>query len=89
LEIGQQWCCQHVIVFERQFGDALVTIANPPIDFDEVEIGETADWCGKTVEGRDYLVTFFIRHPLLKPLRSSARWPALAAMMNLPADARY
>jgi len=48
------------------------------------EIESAADWCAKAVERRDINLTFFIRHPLLKPLRSSTRWSALLDTMNLP-----
>src|SRR5689334_3467349 len=42
------------------------------------------DWFEKAIETRDpYLVTL-TRLPLAKPLRSSARWPKIARMMNLP-----
>jgi TolB-like protein/Tfp pilus assembly protein PilF len=48
------------------------------------EVEKAADWTGKAIEQRDPLITFFLRHPLAKALRSTARWPALAKMMNLP-----
>jgi Tfp pilus assembly protein PilF len=45
------------------------------------EIDQAADWAEKALEQRDALNT-----DLLSLLRSSARWPALAKMMNLPAE---
>jgi hypothetical protein len=44
----------------------------------------TADWFAKMIEDRDPLAAVF---SCLKPIRSSPRWPALAKMMNLPAEA--
>jgi tetratricopeptide (TPR) repeat protein len=43
------------------------------------EIDQAADWAEKSLEQRDTL-----NIDLLSYLRSSARWPALAKMMNLP-----
>jgi Tfp pilus assembly protein PilF len=48
------------------------------------EVEKVADWAGKAIEQRDPLMLLFLRHPFAKALRSSARWPALAKMMNLP-----
>jgi len=48
------------------------------------EVEKAADWTEKAIEQRDALMMLFLRHPLGKALRSSARWPALAKMMNLP-----
>jgi serine/threonine protein kinase len=38
----------------------------------------------KAIEERDPAVVPYLRHPLMKPLQASSRWPALARMMNLP-----
>jgi TolB-like protein/predicted Ser/Thr protein kinase len=48
------------------------------------EIDAAADCFEKSVETRDPTVVPWIRLPLVKPLRASARWPKIAAMMNLP-----
>jgi TolB-like protein/Flp pilus assembly protein TadD len=48
------------------------------------DIDAAADWCQKGIERREILLTTIGWHPLLKPLRASPRWPALATMMNLP-----
>jgi len=49
--------------------------------------GETdaaADWFEKAIDQRDPAVVGYLRTPLMKVLRSSPRWPALAKQMNLP-----
>jgi tetratricopeptide (TPR) repeat protein len=49
--------------------------------------GETdaaADCFEKAIEQRDPAVVGYLRTPLMKVLRSSPRWPALAKLMNLP-----
>ena len=43
-----------------------------------------ADWYAAMVEDRDPFAAVW---SIMKPLRSSPRWPALAKMMNLPAEA--
>jgi Tfp pilus assembly protein PilF len=43
-----------------------------------------ADWFEKAIEQRDPAVVGYLRTPLMKILRSSPRWPALAKQMNLP-----
>jgi hypothetical protein len=48
------------------------------------EVERAADWSEKATEQRDPLMMLFLRQPIAKALRSSARWPALAKMMNLP-----
>jgi TolB-like protein len=48
------------------------------------ETGEAADWFEKAIEQRDPSVIGYLRTPLMKPLQSSPRWPALAKVMNLP-----
>jgi hypothetical protein len=47
-------------------------------------VEKAADWTEKAIEQRDPLMMLFLRYPIAKALRSSARWPALAKMMNLP-----
>ena len=42
------------------------------------------DWYAAMVEDRDPFAAVW---SIMKPLRSSPRWPALAKMMNLPAEA--
>jgi hypothetical protein len=45
---------------------------------------ETAgDWFEKTIEERAPVLIPFLRHPLMKPLQASSRWPALATLINL------
>jgi TolB-like protein/Tfp pilus assembly protein PilF len=48
------------------------------------EIDAAADSFEKAIEQRDPAVVGYLRTPLMKVLRSSARWPALAKLMNLP-----
>ena len=43
-----------------------------------------ADWYAAMVEDRDPFAAVW---SIMKPLRSSPQWPALAKMMNLPAEA--
>jgi serine/threonine-protein kinase len=47
------------------------------------DVDQGADWAEKAIEQRDPLMIFFLRLTFAKALRSSARWPALARMMNL------
>jgi Flp pilus assembly protein TadD len=49
------------------------------------EAGPAADWFEKAIEQRDPAVVGYLRTPLMRILRSSPRWPALAKLMNLPA----
>jgi tetratricopeptide (TPR) repeat protein len=46
-----------------------------------LEIDVAADWFQRAVEQRQLIA---LLNPLMKPLRLSPRWPALAKMMNLP-----
>jgi serine/threonine-protein kinase len=48
------------------------------------EADAAADWFEKAIEQRDPAVVGYLRTPLLKTLRSSPRWAALAKQMNLP-----
>jgi len=48
------------------------------------EVEKAADWTEKAIEQRDPLMNVILRLPVGKALRSSARWPGLAKMMNLP-----
>ena len=45
---------------------------------------QAADWFEKAIEQRDPAVVGYLRTPLMRILRSSPRWPALAKQMNLP-----
>ncbi len=49
------------------------------------QVEQAADWAEKCIEQRDPGTTYFLRLPLAAALRSSARWPVLTGMMNLPA----
>ena len=48
------------------------------------EVDQAADWAEKAIEQRDAAVRNLLVLPLAKDLRQSARWPALAKMLNLP-----
>jgi serine/threonine-protein kinase len=48
------------------------------------EIDLAADWYEKAIEERDSLVGQTLQGYFCEPVRASARWPKLAAMMNLP-----
>jgi len=48
------------------------------------EADAAADWFEKAIEQRDPAVVGYLRTPLMRILRSSPRWPALAKQMNLP-----
>ena len=50
------------------------------------ETEAAAGWFEKAIEERDPASLPYLRHPLMKPLQASSRWPALARMMNLPDD---
>lgn len=47
------------------------------------EIDLAADWCEKVIAERDPQGTLTLQTPIFEPLRTSPRWPKLAAMMNL------
>jgi TolB-like protein/tRNA A-37 threonylcarbamoyl transferase component Bud32 len=47
------------------------------------EIDLAADWYEKAIEERDSLVASTLNTAFGEPVRASARWPKLAAMMNL------
>ena len=49
------------------------------------DIDQAAHWARKSIEQRDLVVPFLLRHPLADPLRASRHWASLAAMMKLPA----
>ena len=51
------------------------------------EIDLAADWFEKAIEERDSMVVAFLQSAIAEPLRASPRWPKLAALMNLPAEA--
>jgi eukaryotic-like serine/threonine-protein kinase len=48
------------------------------------EIDLAADWFEKAIEERYPSVAYWLRTAIGEPLRSSPRWPKLAALMNLP-----
>ena len=48
------------------------------------EIDLAADWYEKAIEERDALVFSTMQTAIGEPVRASARWPKLAALMNLP-----
>jgi serine/threonine protein kinase len=48
------------------------------------EMDAAADWYEKCIEQREPFAVMYARAHILAPLRSSARWPALAKRMNLP-----
>jgi len=51
------------------------------------EIDLAADWCEKAIAERDPQGSQTLQTPLFEPVRASTRWPKLAALMNLPAQA--
>ena len=48
-------------------------------------VDRTADWVETAINERQFAVFFFLRSHGQGMLQASARWPALARMMNLPA----
>jgi hypothetical protein len=50
------------------------------------EIDLAADWFVKLIEQRDTRTAWIVPHIFGEVLTSSPRWPALARMMNLPAN---
>jgi TolB-like protein/Tfp pilus assembly protein PilF len=50
------------------------------------EIDAAADCFAKMIERREATATWFNRASYFEPVRASSRWPALARMMNLPAE---
>ncbi len=52
-----------------------------------VQIDQAADWAAKAIELREPGLLVLLGQPVAKALRSSARWPELARMMNLPVSA--
>ena len=49
-----------------------------------LEFDVAAEWFEKMIEVRDPYAVAYVRSPIVRPLRESARWPKLAAMMKLP-----
>jgi TolB-like protein len=49
------------------------------------EIDLAADWYVKSIEERDSRVLVFLQSAIGESIRRSARWPGLAALVNLPA----
>jgi tetratricopeptide (TPR) repeat protein len=48
------------------------------------ETGAAAGWFEKAIQQHDPAVIPYLRHPLMKLLQASSRWPALGKMMHLP-----
>jgi predicted Zn-dependent protease len=48
------------------------------------EIDQVASWVEKAIEQRDPMILYVVCPAFGKALRSGARWPALAKLMNLP-----
>jgi len=48
------------------------------------DLDAAAFWFQKSIEQREPFAVVYSPWPILKPLRESQRWPALAKMMNLP-----
>jgi serine/threonine protein kinase/tetratricopeptide (TPR) repeat protein len=46
-------------------------------------IDEAADWLAKAIGERNPGLVYYVRSPMVKALRESPRWPALAKTMNL------
>jgi tetratricopeptide (TPR) repeat protein len=51
------------------------------------ELDKAADWLGKAIEQRHFLVTHYLWSPPAKLLRESPRWFKLAKLMDLPENA--
>jgi tetratricopeptide (TPR) repeat protein len=49
------------------------------------DIDAAADSFENSIDQREPFVVLYARAPVLRPLRESPRWPALAKLMNLPA----
>jgi hypothetical protein len=43
-----------------------------------------AEWYEKAIKDRELFAILYAQTPIIKPLRESRHWPALARMMNLP-----
>ena len=48
------------------------------------EIDQAVDWFAKAIEQRYSMVGAYLHSAIAEPIRASARWPGLAALMNLP-----
>ena len=51
------------------------------------ELDPAADWFEKAIEQRQTGVASWLQGAIGEPLRASPRWPKIAALMNLPAEA--
>jgi len=51
------------------------------------ELDPAADWFEKAIEQRQPGVASWLQGAIGEPLRASPRWPKIAALMNLPAEA--
>jgi TolB-like protein/Tfp pilus assembly protein PilF len=52
------------------------------------EVDQGADWVEKAIEQRDSSMIFYLHFVICKGLRASDRWPKIAKMINLPAEAQ-
>jgi serine/threonine-protein kinase len=50
------------------------------------EIDAAAEWWAKMIEQRELFAVQFVTSPEVRPLRESAHWPRLAALMNLGSE---
>jgi hypothetical protein len=48
------------------------------------DVNTGADWAEKSIAERDFSMMYYLRFVVCRPLRASARWPAIARMVNLP-----
>jgi TolB-like protein/predicted Ser/Thr protein kinase len=51
-----------------------------------LDLDAAADWYERMIEHRDPFALVYARTSIVEPLRQHHRWPALAALMNLPAS---
>ena len=52
-----------------------------------LDLDAAADWYERTVEHRDPFALVYARTSIVAPLREHHRWPELAALRQLPAEA--
>ena len=48
------------------------------------QLEPAAEWMERAIENRDPFALVFVADKIMRPLRESAHWPRLAALMNLP-----
>ncbi len=51
------------------------------------DMGAAADCYERAIKERDPNIPYALQGKLMEPVRASAHWPRLAALMNLPAGA--